>query len=314
MVRSRRRGGAGAPARHLDHLPRRPPRRHCRRAPTPTWRAGWRARSRRPPARLRETEAPAARSAANWRRRTGDPARACVMRLRRSASSRPWSAAEASFSCRLGNCPYRDSVRENQPVVCGLHRGITEGMLTELDPRRRWTSSSPTTPTAPAAWSSSARRSSADVAKRAAALRPLSREHLGALLCAKRMREEEDAAAAAATFLEFWEKDGRRHFRIEEEVLLPGWALHAEVDREGVARMLDEHLAIRREALRLAAGVSSLDRVRSARRAAPRPRPLRGAPALPPDRAGPRRARPPGAGGGDRGSRGERLIVFTRVV
>ena len=46
-------------------------------------------------------------------------------------------------------------------------------------------------------------------------------------------------------------------------MLLPGWALHAEVDREGVARMLDEHLAIRREALRLAAGGASLDRVRA---------------------------------------------------
>lgn len=29
----------------------------------------------------------------------------------------------------LGNCPYRDAVRENQPVVCTLHRGITRGLL-----------------------------------------------------------------------------------------------------------------------------------------------------------------------------------------
>jgi predicted ArsR family transcriptional regulator len=35
---------------------------------------------------------------------------------------------------RLGNCPYRDAVRENQPVVCALHRGITRGLLDVLDP------------------------------------------------------------------------------------------------------------------------------------------------------------------------------------
>jgi predicted ArsR family transcriptional regulator len=35
---------------------------------------------------------------------------------------------------RLGNCPYRDAVRENQPVVCALHRGLTRGLLDELEP------------------------------------------------------------------------------------------------------------------------------------------------------------------------------------
>lgn len=44
---------------------------------------------------------------------------------------------EHGFSCRLGNCPYRDSVRQNQAVVCGLHRGITAGILAELDPRAK---------------------------------------------------------------------------------------------------------------------------------------------------------------------------------
>ena len=34
----------------------------------------------------------------------------------------------------LRNCPYRDAVRENQPVVCTLHRGITRGLLDVLDP------------------------------------------------------------------------------------------------------------------------------------------------------------------------------------
>jgi predicted ArsR family transcriptional regulator len=34
----------------------------------------------------------------------------------------------------LCNCPYRDAVRENQPVVCTLHRGITRGLLDVLEP------------------------------------------------------------------------------------------------------------------------------------------------------------------------------------
>jgi len=34
----------------------------------------------------------------------------------------------------LGNCPYREAVRDGQPLVCGLHRGITQGMLDAIDP------------------------------------------------------------------------------------------------------------------------------------------------------------------------------------
>lgn len=34
----------------------------------------------------------------------------------------------------LNNCPYADAVHENQPVVCGLHRGITRGLLDVLLP------------------------------------------------------------------------------------------------------------------------------------------------------------------------------------
>jgi predicted ArsR family transcriptional regulator len=44
------------------------------------------------------------------------------------------AAGDGGFSCRLGNCPYRDSVRENQDVVCRLHRGMTVGLLEKLDP------------------------------------------------------------------------------------------------------------------------------------------------------------------------------------
>ena len=56
--------------------------------------------------------------------------------------------SENGFRCRLGNCPYSRSVHENQAVVCGLHRGVTEGMLAELDPEARLTRFEPNDPDA----------------------------------------------------------------------------------------------------------------------------------------------------------------------
>ena len=58
--------------------------------------------------------------------------------------------------------------------------------------------------------------------KRAEALRPRSREHLVALLAAKKLKEADDLEEETRAFLEFWRNDGKRHFRVEEEVLLPG--------------------------------------------------------------------------------------------
>jgi predicted ArsR family transcriptional regulator len=46
----------------------------------------------------------------------------------------------------LRNCPYRDAVRENQSVVCTLHRGITRGLLDVLDPDARLASFVPRDP------------------------------------------------------------------------------------------------------------------------------------------------------------------------
>lgn len=37
------------------------------------------------------------------------------------------------FSCRLGNCPYLESAAANPDAVCGLHRGMTEGLLEGVD-------------------------------------------------------------------------------------------------------------------------------------------------------------------------------------
>lgn len=47
---------------------------------------------------------------------------------------------------RLGNCPYREAVRENQPVVCALHRGLTRGLLDQLAPAARLASFVPEDP------------------------------------------------------------------------------------------------------------------------------------------------------------------------
>ena len=46
----------------------------------------------------------------------------------------------------LGNCPYRDAVRENQAVICTLHRGITLGLLDALDPHAKLTDFVPRDP------------------------------------------------------------------------------------------------------------------------------------------------------------------------
>jgi predicted ArsR family transcriptional regulator len=51
-----------------------------------------------------------------------------------------------ALTYELCNCPYRDAVRENQPVVCTLHRGITQGLLDVLAPQTRLTAFVPRDP------------------------------------------------------------------------------------------------------------------------------------------------------------------------
>jgi len=43
-------------------------------------------------------------------------------------------AAPARHRYVLQNCPYRSAVRENQPAICMLHRGVTAGLLQGIDP------------------------------------------------------------------------------------------------------------------------------------------------------------------------------------
>ena len=50
------------------------------------------------------------------------------------------------FVCKLENCPYRESVKENQDVVCALHKGMTAGVLAQLLPETRLTRFEPHDP------------------------------------------------------------------------------------------------------------------------------------------------------------------------
>jgi hypothetical protein len=80
--------------------------------------------------------------------------------------------------------------------------------------------------------------------KRSEALVPLSHDHHAGLFVAQRLKLAENADSAIAArerFLSFWRTDGRRHFRIEEEVLLPSCALHVEPSHEAVVRVLVDH-------------------------------------------------------------------------
>lgn len=97
--------------------------------------------------------------------------------------------------------------------------------------------------------------------KRHAALQPLSRDHHVALVAAQRLRRAtpETAIDARAHFLAFWHEHGARHFRVEEDVLLPLFAAHADPDTAAIARMLMDHVRIRARALAVAtAGVDEL--------------------------------------------------------
>jgi predicted ArsR family transcriptional regulator len=54
--------------------------------------------------------------------------------------------SSGALTYELCNCPYRDAVRENQPVVCTLHRGITQGLLDVLAPDTQMTGFVPRDP------------------------------------------------------------------------------------------------------------------------------------------------------------------------
>jgi iron-sulfur cluster repair protein YtfE (RIC family) len=92
--------------------------------------------------------------------------------------------------------------------------------------------------------------------RRSEALRALSHQHhqgLFAALQLKRARPE-TADEARRVFLEFFEREGARHFRAEEELLLPAFARHTEFDQPAIVRVLTEHVDLRRRGQDLEAG------------------------------------------------------------
>lgn len=90
--------------------------------------------------------------------------------------------------------------------------------------------------------------------KRSEELAPLSRDHHHGLFAALKLSRAApaDAAAARAAFLVFWEDEGRHHFAVEEEVLLPGFARQVAPDHHAIVRVLVEHVDLRRRAQALA--------------------------------------------------------------
>jgi hemerythrin-like domain-containing protein len=90
--------------------------------------------------------------------------------------------------------------------------------------------------------------------QRSAALAPLSRDHQHALDAALRLRraEADTLADALAHFQRFFEREGRRHFAIEERLLLPALAADDAEWARGVRRVRADHDAIRSAAVALA--------------------------------------------------------------
>jgi hypothetical protein len=90
--------------------------------------------------------------------------------------------------------------------------------------------------------------------KRDPGLVTLSRDHHQALAVAQKLRRAtaDTAQEARSAFVAYWEEHGRAHFRLEEEILLPAYAAHADPYHPLVARALCDHVAIRASADALA--------------------------------------------------------------
>ena len=84
--------------------------------------------------------------------------------------------------------------------------------------------------------------------KRSEALKALSHQHHQGLYAALKLKraDSDTAAEARRIFLDFYEREGARHFRAEEELLLPAYARHTDFDRVEIVRVLTEHVDLRR--------------------------------------------------------------------
>ena len=58
---------------------------------------------------------------------------------------------------------------------------------------------------------------------------------------------------AREAFLDFWRSECQRHFRIEEELVLPACARHCSAEQEAVVRVLTDHVDVRRRGAELEA-------------------------------------------------------------
>jgi len=83
--------------------------------------------------------------------------------------------------------------------------------------------------------------------KRSAALAPLSRDHQHALDIALRLRRADvgNLGDAVARFESFFEQEGRRHFEVEERLILPAVSAHDAEWEAMVRRIRSDHDAIR---------------------------------------------------------------------
>lgn len=87
--------------------------------------------------------------------------------------------------------------------------------------------------------------------KRHESLYPLSHHHHHALFLALKLKRSGTEKAMLANnllkneLIWFWENSGQQHFRDEEEILLPHYAIYGSLDREEIREMLLEHVQIR---------------------------------------------------------------------
>jgi hemerythrin-like domain-containing protein len=96
--------------------------------------------------------------------------------------------------------------------------------------------------------------------KRSAALAALSRDHHHALEAALRLRRADAADLDGVAHLQtFWQARGRRHFEIEERLILPALPQTDADWREAAARVRDEHARIRAAVDALGGGGAPLE-------------------------------------------------------
>jgi len=101
--------------------------------------------------------------------------------------------------------------------------------------------------------------------RRDPALVDLSHDHHQALYCAMLMQRAtaDDLAEVREGVLGFWDDQGAKHFRVEEEVLLPAFAAAGDPREDAVVTVLVDHVWIRERMARLAAGELGLPDVRA---------------------------------------------------